>query len=188
MINIIAAVADNGAIGKDNALLWHIREDLKYFKQVTLGCPVIMGRRTFESLGRPLPGRLNIVVSRSLPETSRTEGLAAGDVCTVSSLEKAVALASGSIAGFPEGRPEEPGGRCKGPDVFIIGGGEIYRQAIPLADRLYVTEVHTVVEDADTFFPALDDGGWKEVSRSGIHTDPVSGLGFEFVVYDRGTD
>ena len=188
MINIIAAVADNGAIGKDNALLWHIREDLKYFKQVTLGCPVIMGRRTFESLGRPLPGRLNIVVSRSLPETSRTEGLAAGDVCTVSSLEKAVALASGSIAGFPEGRPEEPGGRCKGPDVFIIGGGEIYRQAIPLADMMYITEVHTEVDDADTFFPRIDAGEWEEVSRSEMQIDHTCGLGYEFVTYSRKTD
>lgn len=160
MVNIIVAVADNGAIGKDNSLLWHIREDLKYFKKVTMGCPVIMGRRTFESIGRPLPGRQNIVVSRS-----ETHALPEG-VLPAGSLEEAVSKAEGD-------------------EMFVIGGGQIYRQALPLADRLYVTEVHVTVEDADTFFPEIDAGQWEEESRTAPQTDAESGIEYEFVVYRR---
>lgn len=160
MVNIIVAVADNGAIGKDNSLLWHIREDLKYFKKVTMGCPVIMGRRTFESIGRPLPGRQNIVVSRS-----ETHALPEG-VLPAGSLEEAVSKAEGD-------------------EVFVIGGGQIYRQALSLADRLYVTEVHVTVEDADTFFPEIDAGQWEEESRTALQTDAESGIEYEFVVYRR---
>ena len=160
MVNIIVAVADNGAIGKDNSLLWHIREDLKYFKKVTMGCPVIMGRRTFESIGRPLPGRQNIVVSKS-----GTQALPEG-VLPAGSLEEAVSKAEGD-------------------EMFVIGGGQIYRQALPLADRLYVTEVHVTVEDADTFFPEIDARQWEEESRTAPQTDAESGIEYEFVVYRR---
>lgn len=160
MVNIIVAVADNGAIGKDNSLLWHIREDLKYFKKVTMGCPVIMGRRTFESIGRPLPCRQNIVVSKS-----GTHALPEG-VLPAGSLEEAVSKAEGD-------------------EMFVIGGGQIYRQALPLADRLYVTEVHVTVEDADTFFPEIDAGQWEEESRTAPQTDAESGIEYEFVVYRR---
>lgn len=160
MVNIIVAVADNGAIGKDNSLLWHIREDLKYFKKVTMGCPVIMGRRTFESIGRPLPGRQNIVVSKS-----GTHALPEG-VLPAGSLEEAVSKAEGD-------------------EMFVIGGGQIYRQALPLADRLYVTEVHVTVQDADTFFPEIDAGQWEEESRTAPQTDAESGIEYEFVVYRR---
>lgn len=164
---LIVAVADNLAIGRDNALLWHISEDLKWFKSVTMGCPVIMGRRTFESIGRALPGRLNIVVTRGF---DAPEG-----VRTASSPEEAFGIAEASaVAG--ENGPQ----RC-----FVIGGGQIYERALPLVDRLYVTRVHTVIPDADTFFPEISADIWKEESVSETHTDPSSGLSYEFAVYCR---
>ena len=163
---LIVAIADNGAIGKNNELLWHISEDLKFFRRTTLGCPVIMGRKTFESIGRPLPKRTNIVVSRGF---DAPEG-----VVVVSSLEEAFKAASAAI-------PDEIGDtRC-----FVIGGGQIYAQALGDADRLIVTHVHTVIEDADTFFPAIDPSVWQVASRSEMLHDDESGYGFEFVEYIR---
>ena len=157
---IIAAIADNNAIGRDNALLWHISEDLKFFKRTTSGCPVIMGRRTFESIGRPLPKRTNIVVSRGF---DAPEG-----VVVVPSLENAYQAALQML-----------------PRCFIIGGGRIYAQAIHDADRLIVTHVHTTIEDADTFFPQIDPSVWKADSRSEMLHDEESGFDFEFVEYVR---
>ena len=154
---IIVAIADNNAIGKDNALLWHISEDLKFFKRTTSGSPVIMGRKTFESIGRPLPKRTNIVVSRGF---EAPEG-----VVVVPSLEEAYKAADS---------------RC-----FIIGGGQIYAQAMQDADRLIVTHVHTAIEDADTFFPQIDPSVWTVDVRSDMHHDEESGLDFEFVEYVR---
>ncbi|MGM9785903.1 MAG: dihydrofolate reductase [Candidatus Cryptobacteroides sp.] len=164
---IIAAVADNGAIGRGNALLWHISEDLKFFKRNTSGCTVIMGRKTFESLGRPLPKRLNIVVSRNF---EAPEG-----VYVASSLDEAFTLAANLS-------PE------KGMSVekcFVIGGGQIYSQAMQTADRLVLTRVHVSIDDADTFFPDVDSRIWKEESRSEVQTDPETGYDFEFVTYIR---
>lgn len=158
---IIVAIADNNAIGRDNALLWHISEDLKFFKRTTSGCPVIMGRRTFESIGRPLPKRTNIVVSRGF---DASEG-----VQVVPSLESAYAAAS-----------ETSSERC-----FVIGGGQIYAQAIQDADRLIVTHVHTTIEDADTFFPSIDPSVWQVASRSELLYDEETGWNFEFVEYLR---
>ncbi len=182
---VIAAVADNGAIGKGNALLWHIPGDMKYFRTVTTGSPVIMGRKTFESIGRPLPKRKNIVVSRS--------DIVIDGVETASSMEEALALAEGPLTSLAGGLPEtsllSAGSDSplaeKPSRAFIIGGGEIYRQAMALADRLYITEVHCTVDDADTFFPDISPGVWKEESRSGRMQDEASGLEFEFVVYCR---
>ena len=165
---IIVAIADNNAIGKDNALLWHISEDLKFFKRTTMGCPVIMGRKTFESIGRPLPKRTNIVVSRSGYEAP--EG-----VVVVASLEEAYDAASSSI--LPVEAEVAPS------RSFVIGGGQIYAQAMSLADRLIVTHVHTVIEDADTFFPAIDSSIWSVAERSELQTDPETGYTFEFVEY-----
>lgn len=159
---IIVAIADNNAIGKDNALLWHISEDLKFFKQTTLGCPVIMGRKTFESIGRPLPKRMNIIVSRRGYDAP--EG-----VVVVDSLEKAYAAAQ-----------EQGSEKC-----FVIGGGQIYAQALDSADRLIITHVHTVIEEADTFFPQIDPQVWLPVDRSELMTDPENGYEFEFVQYKR---
>lgn len=161
---IIVAVSDNNAIGKDNALLWHISEDLKFFKRTTMGCPVIMGRKTFESIGRPLPKRLNVVVSRGF---KAPEG-----VMVVNSLEEAYKVAEISFSGCSD---ED---RC-----FVIGGGQIYSQAMKDADTLIVTHVHTVIEDADTFFPAIDPAEWVVEDRSEVFTDSESGFTFEFVKY-----
>jgi len=167
---IIVAIADNYAIGKANALLWHISEDLKYFKRITSGYPVVMGYMTYRSIGRPLPGRLNIV-STWYPFDA-PDGLA-----VVYSLEEGYDVARSHF--------NENGIRESERKVFIMGGGETYRQALPTADKLYITHVHTRIEDADTFFPRIDPCIWKEMSRSETFTDPESGYTFEFVVYRR---
>ena len=159
---IIVAIADNNAIGKDNALLWHISEDLKFFRSTTVGCPVIMGRKTYESIGRPLPKRLNIIVSRKGYEAP--EG-----VLVVDSIEKGYEVAK-----------EQGAEKC-----FVIGGGQIYAQAMQIADEMVITHVHTVIEDADTFFPQIDPEIWKVAERSELKTDPESGYTFEFVKYIR---
>ena len=160
--NIIVAIADNGAIGRDNQLLWHISEDLKYFKKVTSGHPVIMGRKTFESIGRPLPKRTNIILTRHCQDYP--EG-----ILTATSLEEAFKKAEATGVN----------------SCFVIGGGQIYAQAIELADKLYITHVHTVIEDADTFFPVLDPADWTIESQSPRYEDPETGYCFEFVVYRR---
>ena len=165
---IIVAIADNNAIGKDNALLWHISEDLKFFKRTTTGCPVIMGRKTFESIGRPLPKRTNIVISRGF---TAPEG-----VIVVSSLAEAYEAVSHCHSEIVEESPS----RC-----FIIGGGQIYAQAITDVDRLIVTHVHTVIADADTFFPEIDPSLWQVEERSEMLHDDESGFDFEFVTYKR---
>ena len=167
---IIVAIADNNAIGKDNALLWHISEDLKFFKRTTMGSPVIMGRKTFESIGRPLPKRTNIVVSRSGYDAP--EG-----VVVVASLEEAFAAVQSSVSSAVSGTETSPS------KAFVIGGGQIYAQALPLVDRLIVTHVHTVIEDADTFFPDIDHSFWSVADRSELQTDPETGYTFEFVEY-----
>lgn len=160
---IIVAIADNNAIGRDNALLWHISEDLKFFRRTTSGCPVIMGRRTFESIGRPLPKRTNIVISRGFDSP---EG-----VQVFPSLEEAYKAASVTSSD-----------RC-----FVIGGGQIYAQAMHDADRLIVTHVHTVIEDADTFFPPIDPSVWTVAVRSELYHDEESGYDFEFLEYTRNS-
>lgn len=157
--SIIVAISDNNAIGRDNQLLWHISEDLKFFKRTTLGSPVIMGRKTFESIGRSLPKRVNIVVSR---------GFNTGEeVAVAASLEEAFKVAEDTNLE-----------KC-----FVIGGGQIYSQALPLVDSLIVTHVHTVIEDADTFFPEIDPVIWQVSERSELLTDEESGYTFEFVKY-----
>ena len=164
---IIVAIADNNAIGKDNALLWHISEDLKFFRKTTLGCPVIMGRKTFESIGRPLPKRLNVVVSRRGFEAP--EGVIVAD-----SLEMAFEQVATATSQSEEHQ-----------SVFVIGGGQIYAQAMETADRLVITHVHTVIQEADTFFPAIDPAVWEVEDRSELMTDPETGYTFEFVTYHR---
>ena len=159
---IIVGIADNNAIGKDNALLWHISEDLKFFRSTTVGCPVIMGRKTYESIGRPLPKRLNIIVSRKGYDAP--EG-----VLVVDSIEKGYEVAK-----------EQGAEKC-----FVIGGGQIYSQAMQIADEMVITHVHTVIEDADTYFPVIDPSIWQVAERSETHTDPESGYTFEFVKYIR---
>ena len=197
---LIVAIADNNAIGRNNELLWHISEDLKFFKRTTMGCPVIMGRRTFESIGRPLPKRLNVVVSR--------RGFDAPDgVAVVGSLEEAYEYVERTVANVQAGDASadiQTAVSGSGPDItrpgsvisseqseprnlrlFIMGGGQIYAQALPDMDRLIITHVHTVIEDADTFFPQIDPEIWKVASRSEMMTDPETGYSFEFVEWCR---
>lgn len=162
-LSLIAAVARNRVIGKDNQLLWHLPEDMRYFRKTTRGKPVIMGRKTWESLPeafRPLPGRLNIVVSRA-------PGYNAPGATLAGSLEEAI---------------EAAGAGADAEEVFIIGGAQLYRQALPLAARLYLTEIAADFE-GDVFFPAIPPGEWKETSRE-TQRD-ASGLEFSFVVYQR---
>ncbi|MBR6886811.1 MAG: dihydrofolate reductase [Bacteroidales bacterium] len=158
---LIVAVADNWGIGVNNALPWHISEDLKYFKETTRGYPVIMGRSTYFSIGRPLPGRKNIVLNLG--------GDPIQEVCCVYSFEEAY-------------REAEATGADK---CFVIGGASVYRAAMPEMDILYITHVHTEVKDADVFFPVIDPAQWQEKSRSATHTDPETGFTFEFVIYEK---
>lgn len=177
MISIIVAIASNGAIGRNNQLLWHISEDLRYFKKITGGHTVIMGRKTWESIGRPLPNRRNIVVSRSIDAGK----LAGAEVYR--SIEEAVAATSANINHQPDALCTN--NQSDEPRIFIIGGGEIYRQSLPLADRLYLTLVHTPIEDADTFFPAIDYTQWREVSRESFPRGEKFEYPFDFVVLER---
>ena len=158
LLSMIVAAAQNRAIGKGNRLLWHISEDLKYFKQTTLGHAVIMGRRTFESIGKPLPDRRNIVISRTMPPAAGVE--------TAASLDDAIARCAGET------------------EAFVIGGGTVYREALPLVQRIYCTEVHADYE-ADTFFPPIDNAAWREVSRKDFPRGEKFPHPFSFVVYER---
>jgi len=159
MLTVIAAVARNGVIGVDNRLPWHLPADLKHFRALTMGHTVIMGRKTWESLPdkfRPLPGRQNIVITRNADY--RSEG-----AVVVGSLPAALAATQGD-------------------EAFVIGGAELYTTALPLADRLQLTEIDAAF-DGDTHFPAVDPNEWRETARD-AHTDDA-GLGYAFVSYER---
>lgn len=162
---LMVAMAANGVIGRDNGLPWHLPEDLRYFKRTTLGKPVIMGRKTFESIGRPLPGRPNIVVSRrggwSAAGVTVTDSLASALSCA-----QALALDSGAE------------------ELVVIGGAQVYEAALPLADRLYVTEVHATV-DGDTWFPPVNLAQWREIAREEHAATPDNPYPYAFVVYER---
>jgi dihydrofolate reductase len=160
----MVAAAENGVIGNNNALPWHLPEDLRYFKRVTMGKPIIMGRKTFESIGRPLPGRTNIVITRN--KALQVEG-----VKWVYSLDEALDLAT-SIA-LLDGAQE----------AVVIGGAQIYRAAIPAADRLYITEVHASVE-GDTVLPTIDWTRWREVSREYCGAEPPNSYDYSFLCYE----
>ena len=165
-VAIFVAVAENGVIGRDNGLPWKLSSDLKRFKAATMGKPVIMGRKTFESIGKPLPGRQNIVVTRD--RSYKAEG-----VETASSLDEAVALAkvrARCMAGADE--------------ICVIGGGEIYRQAIAFADRLYVTHV-LANPKGDTRFPYIDPDVWRQVSIEDHQAGEKDSHATRFAVYAR---
>lgn len=160
MTTIIAAVAHDGAIGRNGDLAFHISADLKRFKALTTGHTVVMGRRTFESLPKgALPNRRNIVVTRNAAYN-------APGIETAASLDEAMKMAAGD-------------------EIFIIGGGEIYRQAIGLADRLELTEIDADCQGADTFFPTVDQAQWQPVSATGPDTDPRTGTPYRFATYTR---
>lgn len=162
---IMVAAAENGVIGRNNGLPWHLPEDLRYFKRVTMGKPIVMGRKTFESIGRPLPGRTNIVISRNVE-------FSASGVQVVASLDEAMTLA-GNIA-LVDGVTE----------VVVIGGAEIYQLAMSRADRLYITEVHASVE-GDAMLPQVHWPDWREVSRERHVASAGNPFDYSFVVYER---
>lgn len=162
---IIVAAAENGVIGRNNGLPWHLPQDLRYFKQVTMGKPIVMGRKTFESIGRPLPGRSNIVISRNIT-------FSAAGVRIVATLDEAISLAD-DIA-QTDGAAE----------VVVIGGAEIYRLAMPRAQRLYLTEVHASVE-GDAMLPPIHWPDWREVSRERHAASADNPFDYSFVVYER---
>ena len=147
---------------------------MKYFRRTTTGCPVVMGWMTFQSIGgKPLPKRDNVVIS-IFPWPDRPEG-----VKVAGSLEEAYSIIE---------RDHGPStGSGTGPDgkIFVMGGGETYRQALPTADKLYITHVHATIEDADTFFPVIDPSIWKVESTTPVETDPETGYGYEFTIYTR---
>jgi len=163
-LSMIVAVAENGVIGRNNALPWYLPNDLKYFKQTTMGKPVIMGRKTYESIGKPLPGRTNIVITRQADY--QPEG-----VKVVSSVEAARELAE-SVC-LIDGQEE----------AMIMGGAEIYALALPHTDRLYLTEVHADVE-GDAFFPEYDKSLWQEVAREDFAAEGPNPYNYSFVVYE----
>ncbi|GAA0543071.1 type 3 dihydrofolate reductase [Chitinophaga japonensis] len=162
IVSIIVAASENNVIGRDNQLPWHLPADLKYFKQTTLGKPIIMGRKTFESLGKPLPGRPNIVVTRQ-------PGYARDGIIVTPSLRAAITAA----------------GTFGTEEIFVTGGAEIFKQAIPLlVQRIYLTRIHAVVE-GDTFFPVFDKVQWELVSSEEHPADEKHEYAFTFEVYER---
>lgn len=158
-ISLVAALDRNRAIGRDGAMPWHLSDDLKRFKALTLGKPVLMGRKTALAIGRPLPGRPNLVLTRS--------GVAPfeGQV-VVHSLDEAIATAGDD-------------------ELMVIGGGEVYALALPRATRMHLTEIDTATNDADTFFPAFDPHEWREVAREHHPADAKHPLAFDFADYAR---
>ena len=161
---LISAISENGVIGRDGRLPWHLPDDMRFFKRTTMGCPIIMGRRTHESNNGPLPGRLNIVVSRTLPQDR-------AGVEVVRDLDEALRVA---------GR-HAPGERD---EAFIIGGARLYADALPIAHRLYLTRVHARIE-GDTYFPPVDWGRWCLQSEDHRQADERHAFGFTFQVYER---
>ncbi|MBQ8646452.1 MAG: dihydrofolate reductase [Bacteroidales bacterium] len=167
MLSLIVAVAQNNAIGRNNELLWHISEDLKYFKSTTTGHPVIMGRKTYESIGRPLPGRRNIVLTRGTLEIPPVKNPQTTSMEVVNSLDEVYAIAQG----------EE--------EFFVMGGGMLYNETFGKADFLYLTRIYAEAENADTFFPEVDEMEWDVVRESQLLHDEENDIDFKFIVYKR---
>ncbi len=157
-LTIVVAISENHVIGKDNKLLWYLPRDLKHFKEITTGHSVIMGRKTYESVGKPLPNRRNIIITRQAIDIAGCE--------VVNSIEAAIEL-------------------CKAEkEVFIVGGAEIYKQAMHLTDRIYLTIVHQDF-DGDSFFPEIDKQLWKEVHHEDHEPDERNLLPYSFITLER---
>jgi dihydrofolate reductase len=159
MISMIVAMGENNAIGKDNDLLWHLPDDFKHFKSVTMGKPIVMGRKTYESIGRPLPGRENIVVTHD-------DSYVVDDVTVVHSIDAALEACE------------------KYDDVMVIGGASFYQQMMLKAERLYITMVHQSFE-ADAFFPSISETKWREIDREEHVADEKHRYNFSFITYER---
>ena len=161
---MIVAASTNNVIGVDNQLPWHLPKDLQFFKSVTMGKPIIMGRKTFDSIGRPLPGRTNIVITRQ-------KDWSHDGVLVCHSMQEALALASGEAAD----------------EAMLIGGAELYRQAFAEVHKLYLTRVHAEV-DGDAFMPEVKGADWRELSREKCLADGSNLYDYSFITYERVTD
>ena len=159
MISLVVAASTNNAIGKDNQLLWHLPNDLKFFKNTTWGMVVVMGRKTFEAVNKPLPGRINIVITRQA-------GWSAEGVVTATDLNDALKKAAET--------------NCK--EIFVIGGGEIYKQSMAICNKIYITRVHATL-DGDTFFPEIDESNWTLASNEDFEADAKHAYGYSFQVW-----
>lgn len=162
-ISFIVAVSENDAIGVNNSLPWHLPEDLKFFKRTTMGKPVIMGRKTYESLGKPLPGRLNIVLSGK-KDLEVAEGV------------EVYAGIDAAIERMQQETSEEG---------FIIGGGKVFAETMAFADRMYITRVHAEIPEADAFFPAIDHTHWKIIWEEKHEADDKHKYAYDFQKYER---
>jgi dihydrofolate reductase len=165
VIALVVAMGENRAIGRGGDLPWHLRSDMRFFRKVTMGKPVLMGRRTFKSLPRVLDGRLNVVLSRD-------NGFVAPDAVMAGSLEEGLQAARASAA------------RTGAGEIMIIGGEDVFREVLPQVGRIYLTEVHASPE-ADTWFPELEEGAWREVFREKHEAGPKDDHDFSFVVLER---
>lgn len=161
IISLIVAASANNAIGKNNQLLWHLPNDLKFFKNTTWAMVVIMGRKTYESVDRPLPGRVNIVITRQ-------DGWSAAGVIVAKDLQDALKKADET--------------NCK--EAFVIGGGEIYKWAMPVADKIYLTRVHAELE-GDTFFPVIDETKWELILNEDFDKDEKHQYNYSFQVWKK---
>ncbi|SEG71413.1 dihydrofolate reductase [Sphingobacterium lactis] len=159
-LTLIVAAAENNAIGKNNEMPWHLPNDFKYFKSTTMDHSIVMGRKTFESIGKPLPGRRNIVITRQ-------NDFRAEDVDVANSIQDVMNYC----------RDEK--------EVFIIGGANIYKQTLPLANTVHLSRVHTTIPDADAFFPELPEQDWKLVSSDPHQKDEKHAFDYTFEVYTR---
>ena len=161
IISQVVAASENNAIGKDNQLLWHLPNDMRFFKNTTWGSVVIMGRKSFESMGKALKGRINIVITRQ-------DSWQAEDAIVANDLQDALKKAEAA--------------NCK--EIFIIGGGEIYKQSLGIADKIYLTRVHTTIE-GDTFFPELDKSNWELTSNEDFKKDEKHLYDYSFQILER---
>lgn len=155
-VSIIASVGRNFELGKNNDLIWHFKQDMKFFKETTLGHTVIMGRRTFESLPKVLPNRLNVVITSD-------SSYSAENIVVVSSVEQALKY-------------------CDNEEAFVIGGGMIYKEFLPFADKLYLTEIEDSLENADTYFPSFDKNEYK---RTVVKSTDENGIAFSHIIYEK---
>jgi len=159
-VSLIVAMSENRVIGVANGLPWHLPAELRHFRALTMGHPIIMGRRTHESIGRVLPGRRNIVVTRN-------RQYASNGVEVTHSLTEAIERCSDTS------------------EVFVIGGAELYNETIDKADRIYLTLVHTSIEGGDTYFPEVSSAAWRETERTPSPADENNPVACEFIVYER---
>ena len=161
LISLVVAASENNVIGKDNKLLWHLPNDMRFFKNTTWAMPVIMGRKTYDSLGKPLTGRTNIVITRQ--KTWKAEG-----VKSVKNLDEAIIAAAQADA----------------KEAFVIGGGEIFKQSIQRAQKVFLTRVHTIL-DGDTFFPEINEKEWKLVSNLDFDADDKHAFAYSFQIWEN---